>query len=862
MKKPQRKILNLVLAVNMAWTSCAMAQTTPPPLPPPLPGAGAGHSEVNAPGRETLPEFNDANRANRPDVQIEQNYEPIKSNRALVPVGNAKPPGQSEINSPGIDDFRPSKIREALEKHNIKYSDSKELVPYKGNTGSGRELVPYSADQLNEQIKRSANIHEALKGLKGPAVAASAFYVALGFVAAYSLIMSGETNPVAWDAWYQAMPWNDPVGALALLGFMAGAALFYKKMNLVGANGGGMMRQLPLFAGALFVGALISTAVSVMAKNDQVKLCINSKLTDCDGAWNWAWASAENEGMISEIAEGYMPLAANILVGGSIYLGAVQTASFIYNRYKIGEAIQVLSRGKINIKSVRPGLVGFTAMAVHGGMFLISGKISNALFATEKWIRQFLITKAGFTNTYGHSLEAAETNLYTEWIKAKKEGFKAEPLVGIIKRHSKLNNAFRATELEETLGAFKQWMTKQTDFVNMIGASYEFYKTNLPLIREGKFTPDILTKPLPTPNRDLESENMANTWKYVFTPRIQHYLLTSMACGAEAEGYHSGGLWQGTREFVANWWSGNTSPDKLIDNSLGSKVAFAPPRITNRLPGENDTICEKNPTSLNARIQLDPDKFPINLDGKSYIGLHEYIKDNLRDSVANDFDGWWQSNVMTAAIETQKELRKEYEVMLTKHFIPALTNRDKVWCEPHTVGKLGIEKYLIQLAKRGEPCGPEGTHRLNRGILNSIRDELRLYLAMTIDIWANDPQLNKRAFWDTTDFPKYPKDAAEAEKILVPHAQKILAIYDKYAEQLAKMNAKDRKELGMFYILARGELDEFRRTMLSPDPEPETMKVTKVLIERAEQLIVDTSNYYTIMSALEVEERLERVEKQ
>jgi hypothetical protein len=917
-QKTCRNLFRVLLAINLAWSSIIMAapmgETVPNVQSPE--GRNVLHEgRVDIQGRARIfsflgetngtPSFRygamdstgritweaQPTSARFPGDMLWPDYggrsggiEPLPPGRSLIPVGQLtnvpRGSGAAEINSPGreflpeyADANRPSKLAQTIEYTQDMANDLRRTA--------GRVVTDINSTvHLNELAKKSAQSLEKLKGPAGSVGNVSvAFYTALGFVAAYNLMLHASANPVAWSALWQQMPWNDPVGFVALLGFMAGAAWFYKKMGNAGPNGG-VLRQIPFFAAALLAGSLISTSVSVFAANEHFQGCgsyyfpaafskkAKRDKAACDKLYDWMLDSPENEGMVSEIANGYVPLAANALAAGGIYLGVVQTVKFISNKFKIGEAIQTLLRGGGKAapaaSAPKPGIVGLGMFVIHGALFLLAFRISNAIFGVEKWVREKIITEYGlFSNRHGRSLYSAEYNLLAEWRKVALGTSKIEDFGGYLTRYNKLQNAFRATQMAETIAAYQQWMQKTNEFQEMVGASYEFYKINLPVIRLGKFTEGYLQVPLNSANKGLEELDLNGNWKYINTPTVQQFLLTSMACGPEAEGYRATGWWQATRRFMAEWWTNNTSPENMIDNSTGFKVRFYPPRITKPLPGENDTICEKKPYFTYPAIAANPLKFPITFGGTNISGLHNYIKDNVRESVGADFDKWWSERVTVGALSVQEQLRKEYIKMLNDYYRPALAKRENYWCGASPVGQTGLEKYLRQLARPDDTCGPEGLHRLNYGIMSGMRDELRLYLAMSLDLYINNPAFKERMLENDDGEGVIANTPAERESLLIPRVKRILDLFDAYAAQLAITEPEKRKDVADLYDKVRTEMNNLIGQLLPPifqDPAaaeaakitiPDQLKVLAALLAKAQQLRIDTGNYFNVLTALD-----------
>lgn len=828
---------------------------------------------------------------NYPEVQ----GRPIEPGRALVPVGPVRDvprgSGSAEINSPSTEflpEFseagRPSNLRRTLD-----WSRSK-------GEGFRRDMgrilsEAQNSEAMNSALQKSAQGLEKLEQLKAPAAkvgnVAVAFYTAIGFIAAYNLMLNYSNNPVAFEKFIQGLPWNDPIGFAALVGFMAGAAWFYKKMGVAAPNGG-ILKTMPYFAAAMLAGTFISTSVSVIAARPDFQMCTGFAYFKakgefkwdiaggCNGLWDWMKQSDENGGMIREIANGFVPLAANVLAAGGIYLGIVQTAAFISNKYKIVEAIRTLSPVR---SAGRGGGAGVAMSVVHMFLFLMAFQASNSIFHVEKSVREFLITEMGlFSHEYGRDMKSAEQNLLAEWALIKKNNFQNPdswskvcidsnrsknilfdcenpdrlPLPGILGRYAKLQATWRATQMQDTMAAYQQWISKRGQFGEMIDMSYLFYKKHLPIIAQGKFTPELLKAPAPTANKELSELNMDGTWQQVETRRMQDFLLASMACGPEAEGYAATGMWQATRQILKSYVTGNSGPRQVFENKSGFKVSFFPPRLTVPLDGKNDSICERSTKTLPDlfAMRYRTTDFPITIKNwitPDYNGLPSYMKENLRAGVYNpadpkEFDGWWSRNVMSGAMEVQEQLRSEFRELLNGPFKTALTRKDYYWCQGTPVPNTGLEKYMRKLMTASDKCGPQALHRLGYGIVDNLRDELRLYLSLLLDLYISKTKTENQA---------------KAEGILVPKAAAVMAGLEAYARQLSVVDSSQRGNIPEITNKAVDAFNEFNSALYESEQvigtkmDPHHVKWTEMLMARAQQVFQDSSSYYSILTTFE-----------
>jgi hypothetical protein len=310
---------------------------------------------------------------------------------------------------------------------------------------------------------------------------------------------------------------------------------------------------------------------------------------------------------------------------------------------------------------------------------------------------------------------------------------------------------------------------------------------------------------MPSGSGPLWSKDYSGVWKYVDTPKQQDFLLTSMACGPEVEGYGGNdGFWGSTQSFVKNWMTFNSSPAKIIKNPTGSEIQFFPPRITAPLNGTKATICEKapglsTPLDLVAHTRYSPLDFPAYNDQKTYRGLVDYVRENIRPSVLNggqnNFEAWWSEYVSKETNKIEPILRADYKKMLDTTFTKALLRHDYAsgWCDPAANKNTGLETYLRKLSTSAEKCPPEAMHRLAYGVLDSLRDEMRLYLAMLADLYvSNATTALGGPISDGKGGTTYANSLSDYDTAVISRAKNLLAEFDKMLEQLPNTDPTGR----------------------------------------------------------------------
>jgi len=428
------------------------------------------------------------------------------------------------------------------------------------------------------------------------------------------------------------------------------------------------------------------------------------------------------------------------------------------------------------------------------------------------------------------TLNQAEKQILTEYAKVKQSGWKNpydwkhvcydperkyqllyncdDPYMldfeGTVDRYSLFLNKWRAVQLADSLDTYKEWLTKLNDFETQVDVAHKFYADAIKRIRynlgqpESKdpkyaFTSEYLNLTrhgTPTVSTNFWREDYSGVWKYVDTPQLNDYLLTSMACGPETEGYGSGaGLFEGARSFVRNWVTLNYSPGQVVSNVTGARIQFYPPRLTTPLPGTKSTICDHGPdmvqpTDIASHMRYSPAEFPAYNATKNYRGLTDYVKENIRSSIldgrASNFEPWWNENVMTEAKKIEPSLRADYKKFLDTDFKGALMN-PKYECDVSPI-KSGLDKYLRELKTKNEGCAPDAGHRVAYGVINSLRDEMRLYLAMLVDLYVSNPDtFNQKGV--------KPEDGAKAVR---EKTRLLMDIFEDLTAQLSNSDPKSR----------------------------------------------------------------------
>ncbi len=875
---------------------------------------GAFHSRSN--GQTNYPNY--------PEVKSR----PSEPGRALVPVGPvidaSRPPGHSGLNSPVTEylpEFdsrnKPSRLHQSLEWTNQKTAQLKSML--RGVINGTRPLPEYKGILLPENFietesQRRAEIERQAQKFAGSAAGtftytAVVFYTALGFVSAYTLMRDYPNNPLAWDSYLQSL--SDPVGWAALAGFLAGSAWFFKKMDGT-AHQGKFLRQLPFFAGALLAGTLVSTPISVLGNDKDFLACAgftNYKTTNefrfdypaCDRLYTRWTTESDRLAILEQITLQFVPVAANVVLAGGLYLGAVHGTKFLINRPALAQALRAVPIAK----TPRNGLIGIGLSALQLTVFFGAYGVTTSVFGVEKGVKELWLTRQNilFSNEYGTSMNDAESNLLEEWARVKKSGWKSPDswdklcfdqkrkkrlfydcehpdrldFVGILDRYSKLNESWRALQMQETMQAYKAWTQKVEEFNSMVSTAYKFYKQVIDQLAQPSGKIDLAK--LKLSNQPTQwgpwTKNYDDHWKYIFTPKLDDFLLTSMACGPEVEGYAGSSTWENTRQWL-KWVTGNSHPKKMIKDKTGFTVRFFPPRITTALPGTSDTICEHTrglfqPLDL---LVSPPKELPLSVilsgPNANYIGIPAYLEKNIRSSVftpdgRNRFEEWWSEYVAQNAQTVITELRDEYKKMLDTTFKTALTRNDYYWCDPGAnVKDTGLEKYLRRLSTSGEACGAEALHRLPYGIMNSLRDELKLYLAMLIDMFMNNAAKTPGGSLpgQSPNTVRIAQSTTDYENAIVPRAKALVEKLDLMMKQVTiseaqrRMSLAEMKENTMQMMRIHQELQDIvtAAAMNNPSLPQYQFRWSEQLLKKSFKLLANYVDYLNITTTFEAGE--------
>ncbi|MGE0526181.1 MAG: hypothetical protein AB7G93_03085 [Bdellovibrionales bacterium] len=470
----------------------------------------------------------------------------------------------------------------------------------------------------------------------------------------------------------------------------------------------------------------------------------------------------------------------------------------------------------MGIYAISSSLLPFGKM-VSQKFYADNPDLQYPLRATYDWYRAGLTGeyKGGdaraipsYINEFGNSINDSETKILTEWKRLQANNWKnlykwervcldssrnyqkvyncdvpdQVDVHSVIRRYGEIHAEYRNNFLmKATNESFKSWALKVHNYNGLLAASYSFYKNHIDKLlgtdkkpKRGKSgNTDEKEEKVETPEEfrarinELGAEygdNYKKAWPNVEITDFYDFMITSMACGPEAERYSQPGWLVSVYRYLMA-----RSPKKMSSDSVWD-ISFYPPRIVEPIPG-GSVICsqptESGPLSFLNHVGLTtggpykPHEFPFaSKSGQLARGLEQYILENLRTAVVDDkgqnkFDEWWLENVMIPHEALQEQFRKEYAKMLTDNYVPALENASYHYCEP-TTAELKIPSLARHLRElgRASDCQAEATHRMPNGIFNSLLDELRLYSALLMDMLESAARVHGKKIAELDELQK------------------------------------------------------------------------------------------------------------
>lgn len=645
------------------------------------------------------------------------------------------------------------------------------------------------------------------------------FGLALGVTAAYTLMTDYPNNPAIWSRYLETM--TDPIGWLSMTGFVMAMSLttrFAQRRVITQA----FWPSTGVMVGGMAVGAMVQTGISVFARDPDVSACAgvsnfrqngnpfdNSrefpvKPRDVD-ACTRAYAKIRDGRLPMDMFMKMVPSVASIAVAGLGYFGALYAVEKTIPFSRIASVLGVAS-------TATP-----MGVALRGAYLVGTGVLFMALAAKPQDVASHQWSIYQLTRGRARDKQAAR-NLYDaerDLTQAVTAG-DAEAVTKALANYKDLQHQWRTELMQPTLRAHQAWVQKVTAYRQLYTASHDLYKDAVGRILYGRIHPvtdaadeghtfsaknlDAATTSAFLPGRlramvyqTPALESFAGTWPHVSTPSLKEFLITSMACGPEAEGQGQGGFGATAKRLYDVYVGGGTGPRQMILDREGFDVVFRPPRLTTPLPGTDDSVCDKiwssgwTSAGLGTRVMMSGidrfapatlDQVNLNVDGRNYVSLVDYIAANLRPSVAspgdfNAFETWWSSFVDARDEELSRAMAATYAKVVEGSFKNVLKDQSYYWCDVD--GKMTgapLTEHLEAMSIAGEHCGAGRTHRLANGVINNLRDQVRTYLAVMIDLYVAGGA-------DA-------KDRTKRRNLVILPAKRVLESYDEVVHALVE----------------------------------------------------------------------------
>lgn len=725
--------------------------------------------------------------------------------------------GASEINSPQSVRmyYRPSNMQRALGWSKQQVSNFKARI-YR--LIDGPTFSPLDAEPAEKMTDLSKVDMKSPSALKDVAQGVGAFYAVMGAVAFFKLVTNFPNNPMIFQQWMDSVS----VGQILMIGtFIRFAMPFMTKVRGFGTAKDTIL-TIPVYAAISMVGTVLMSVIQVVAFDPDSGLCLGIgkfSLTPWDLQ---ACDRLKDRYFNEEMATTIVPQLARALPDAMFYGGAF----FAFNATNIAT---VLSRVPL-LEGASPSAIGVAQVILGTALFFGSRWLTDTALQVQQKITGLMVAKPAKEDAVFNGWAAMRSKIANEPAEPEVQAFKTA-----LDKYASMMVRWRVAQSEAMNEAYTQWTAKVLRYHSEINAAYDLYSDFIGRINWEKTTvgaSEFDARAFNATNiRNLEKWRMTglnkgasmvsgweatrgldkdtlvfgdpilsqqyqnDTWKHIYNRNFFDFAVTSMACGPEVEGMGSTGIMYKIKSVYRKYVNGNSTPSQVVGRQSGRELRFYPPKIVNAIDQEGSNVClylpgntpGPNLEELVTTIFYYPEEFPIlpwSFSGrKSYRGLYAYIKDNVRPSIlfdgTNNFESWWQDSVGTTVEQEETQIRADYEKMLKSLYLPALQNSDYYWCGARDVSKASFYGSWAKLrGGSGGACGSGQMHRLAKGILPSLQDELRLYLAMIVD-------LSSKAS---------PGTPATEDPVLVA-ARNLMTAYESYASNSTVIDGKVRPDI-------------------------------------------------------------------
>lgn len=824
-----RTALHITLSISIGWAPLAQADAWPNsnyPEAKPEATSQAGEAYPGPIPKDKSPTVVPDQGVQNHDNSIDRwRYVPRSRSKALVPV-----PGEGVTNPEDKFDRtgdttvkRGRKVRwENWDKYNPEQLDAT-----LGWSDADKAEAKEQLETLFEQDTLSFKLKQSLKAVpgklaetyKGGASAipagVAAFYGAIGVTGAVLAYGAHSTHPVEIANTKNLMA-SAPL-ALSIVGFAAVSYPFMKPNPAVSIWKGPLR-----FGAGMGLGMVVSTSMYIVASDPDMQACAKSIMPFLnDGQWidknacNLAWKryTAFNADYLMKT---FAPMLATGLVASMLYPGLPAAGGLIFSKLGMEKTAQIV--GMQFIRGARGGRIPNLLMGAAGTILFMSAfDFANGVFGIEHMVNEKLVTNFRFNKSdYGADISGAEESFFREWSKLRKNHFvddmtycqwnelgcqKAVSLEPAIYNLAEKLGEWRATQMDETFDAYKQWVQKVAAFDTTRQLSYSMYKDavgQIAKIRQGQSTENLNAKwidsyaeAIKKSTPEIQKNPPATALGKAQTYSTSDFIIASMACGPEVQYPTPDSRGVVRKIFDKVTFQGNpsgiqSSVDRgasvLTPGTDSVPASFHPPRLTEP-KGANISACDYAENETTPRALLINSKFiedQSRLKGFSVLPvigspmtLVEYIQRDLRSDILsadgrqNNFDAWWENFVEKDVKDAGRYFQAEYRDGVLGTFLKALGKRDSYCFNSFDSSPY---KQLMQGWDRADVCGGgsgAGTYKryLAKGIFDNIRDEAHLFFGLFKDILANhgDKGADNDGFFNSLSMTK---KVAKAEELL------------------------------------------------------------------------------------------------
>lgn len=220
----------------------------------------------------------------------------------------------------------------------------------------------------------------------------------------------------------------------------------------------------------------------------------------------------------------------------------------------------------------------------------------------------------------------------------------------------------------------------------------------------------------------------------------------------------------------------------MFPKQLGWSVHFRPPRVIGGSSRQN--VCATGPRDGGKSVIGGDDLSPYNgtwaINGRSFNGLPELVRSEVRPEVIADFSGWWSRSVDQPTIAMVTEFQKRFNEVVAKHYLPKFVDK-RAFALPGSSEKIKalsfgiapsildeLELNLNYLSRALAVTTPNGTlGEPSARELQSLQQEVRNLFRIGLKFISkpSDVRLGIAAVWHGFDLAKAERDSTIAEAL-------------------------------------------------------------------------------------------------